>query len=166
MVILYNPLSPNPVDIKNFRLAGIGEIEPHLAGELKQYPEDVAEKLVETYEFLQEKTAEEAKKILENKGKTLKCDFVGCEFATDVPVALAGHSRTHLAASSEAAIDPNIVPIAGSSRVIANKPAGVKRDPTENGVDEDGVTWYGEGLQVEQNVKFIKPGDAGVFSGG
>lgn len=172
MKIVFNPESPAGSDIKGFMVKDYGLIDDHLAGQLKQYQDYVADSLLVQFEFLSEVDAEKAKQIKESIGKTLKCDYPKCDFSTETPIALSGHKRSHdkTVDNSELLVDISIAPLAGSRPV--------HRAPTEsearnsrwdgsiaNGRDADGVEWYGEGLTNDSMEIGPVVGDAGVFGG-
>ena len=120
MVILYNPKTGSTIE--KFVFNGV-QLSPHPAGELKQYEENVAKELLNTFGFLEVKTAQQAQEIL-NKPKeaTFKCEY--CDFSTDVKVALSGHSRTHqaeIARAKEPQVDPAIIPVAEGTKVEPKK---------------------------------------------
>lgn len=162
MKIVYNP--ENGQDCANY-LFEKSEIEGIKTGELKQYEDLVAEDMIERWGFLQILTADEAKKIIEKpKAKEFKCQYCNKEF--DIKLALSGHMSTHKAEIEEAAkpaMDPNIIPIAGSTQVSSATEASQPKqiDPTTNGTDRDGVEWYGDGVK-EQNSSLAAVTPIGV----
>lgn len=186
MKIIYNPKDGAPV--RGFVYKGI-EIDPHypdgyhyqdnsVANGLMQYEDEIAESLLETFEFLQVISQEEAQKILERpKNPEIKCDEPGCDFTTMHKVALAGHKKKH---DSEKAViqgvpvvDPKLIPVAGGKKIqsLAEKKKMMdNRVGTDipNGTDKDGVDWYGEGLEVDnrsQDFSAVRQSGKGHFIG-
>lgn len=164
MTIIFNPKNGAP--IHDFIWDNV-MLEDHLPGELKQYNDSTANELLERYPFLESVTAEQAKEIIARpKEPTLKCEF--CDFKTDAKIALIGHTRKHAnetAQKKEPLLDPNIVPIASGKKAsgITNRS---KEDETKNGLDKDGVSWYGEGLVEETSLSGVKPIGVGGHFGG
>lgn len=171
MKILYNPTDGAPITsfIFNGRL-----IDSHLpdgqnsSNGLMQYEDDVAEEIMETYQFLRELTKEQAVEMIENPPEPqYKCDFPGCDFSTRVKVALSSHSRKHakeIGKREATIIDADKIPVAGGKQVSTladrQKMLDNDEDATRNGADKDGVEWYGEGA-VKENKGFDamrKPG--------
>lgn len=172
MKIIFNPLKGKPIGAGYNDFVYEGEkIEAHLPGEVKQYEENKAQTLLDIFGFLTEVTPDEAKKIAETpKQGTFKCKY--CDFSTDLKVALIGHTKKHkeeVAKENAPRIDPDIVPVAGGERIT---PQRSERESSVNekamnpsdGVDKDGVVWYGGGA-VEENRSFekIKPDNQGHF---
>lgn len=187
MIIVYNPEDGAP--ILGFRFNGV-ELDPHfpdgyefrnssgvseISKGLVQYEEDTALALLEIYQFLKRITPEEAQAILNRPPEAqYKCDFPGCDFSTHAKIALSGHKRKHLneiAGASSPAIDSEVIPIAKGKKVVSrsiknNQLASEERE-TKNGLDSDGVEWYGEGVEVESPNNFgpVKPVGKGHFQG-
>lgn len=175
MKIVYNPADGAP--IKGFVFQGL-ELDPHfpdgyefrnssgvseVSNGLAQYEDATADEILETYQFLQEFTPEQAKALLERPAdEEYKCDFPGCEFSTKHKVALSGHKRKHAneTPGSEPLADPAI-PVAGGRQVRSRPTVGSDRPglspeevDTQNGIDKDGVEWYGEGVKEEKPADF------------
>lgn len=165
MKILFNPEKGS--DIANFIYNGV-MLDPHPKGQLKQYEDRVAQELIDTFEFLEFVTPEQAQDILKKPKLEFKCEL--CDYASDKKIGLLGHMRGHKEAiqkAKEPAIDPNIIPVAtGKKLTTANPLTAIEEDDLSNGTDKDGVEWYGEGL-VEENLSFerIKPAGQGHFGG-
>lgn len=183
MKIVYNPKSGAP--ISQFIHRGI-MVEPHfndgfqkkdgaVANGLMQYEDDLADSLVETYEFLTIMDEKSAKKILDRPPlPELKCEEPGCEFKTVHKLALAGHSSTHRDYSSSApVVSPDLIPVAGGKKVqsLAEKKKMMDNRlgaDIPNGTDKDGVDWYGDGLEVtnnSQDFQAMRSNGRGHFSG-
>jgi hypothetical protein len=184
MIIVYNPKDGAP--IKDFISRGV-RLTPHypdgyempnekVSNGLLQYEDPDGEILLETYQFLTKLTAEEAQKIIERpEDPKYKCDFPGCDFSTHTPIALKGHSRKHdksLAEAQKPLVDTELIPVADGekvqSRIASAQPQSAEERATQNGLDSDGVEWYGEGVQVNNpNPAFgaIRPAGKGHFVG-
>ena len=167
MEIIYNPsIVDKGADIRGFNCEGVKVDHP--AGELGQYSIQVADALVETYPFLRRVSKSEAEEIMKKKTevKSLKCKY--CDFTTDVPLGLSGHMRKHQAevdAENEPKVDPTIIPIRETGTRRARDGRRTDEDDTRNGVDRDGVTWYGEGQRETRNsMRTTPPRGQGHFT--
>lgn len=175
MKILYNPPNGLPVgeNYNGWIFEGT-ELEDHVPGELKQYPDDMADAILEAFGFFKELQPDEAQKILDDPNK-FKCEK--CDFSTNAQIALLGHTRKHEKEDKikEAipVVDPSIIPIAGGNRVEGNNSANSRSDEqklsseekaTVNGVDKDGVEWYGEGVKEKKGGSApLRPYNKGHF---
>lgn len=157
MIILFNPPEGKPIGkgYNNFVYDGI-LIDPHLPGQLRQYPEDMANYLIEMFGYLTKVTPEIAKSILEKPvKKQFECEF--CDFSSNIKIGLVGHNKKHvteIAAKNEPTIDPDLIPVAGGEKITSNESvdlASVEEDKVKDGIDKDGVKWYGGGLVEEKN---------------
>lgn len=164
MKIVYNP--PDGAPIKGFISGGM-MLDPHypdgyaidgkgtLSNGLVQYSDEIADDILDRYLFLSLKTPEDAKKILERpEPPQFACDFPDCGKSFTIPLALAGHKRSHKGeiADKEPAIDPQLIPVAGGKKVVGlikGEEVFLEEKETQNGMDTDGVSWYGEGVQKE-----------------
>lgn len=156
MRIIFNPAEG--AEIHDFISKG-KLLDSHPIGELRQYEDNDAQALLETYEFLEEVSADKARSIQgKPKASDLKCEYCGKEFT--VKLALAGHSRSHkndpLPTVTEQKIDPALVQVAGSKKVMDQEETSriVKeyemKGDIPNGSDRDGIDWYGNGLTEER----------------
>lgn len=177
MKILYNPPVPRGAPIgkgyNNFIVDG-AVIDSLLPGEVKQYGDNEAEQIVSVFGFIQVVTPEEAQKLLEKpREKELKCDK--CDFSTDTKIALISHQKKHEkeALAEEAAKG---IPVAKGSKMEQApdgsplvKPPGIVTSESEdiqNGVDKDGVKWYGDGRQETRgSMSSTPPFNKGHFGG-
>lgn len=161
MKVIYNPKDGAP--ITQFIYKGL-QLDSHFpdgfafedgtfSKGLKQYEDDVAKELIETYAFLEEKSPEEAQKMMEEpEDKEFKCDFPNCGFSSKAAIGLAGHKRSHKNDLQKPAVDPSLIPVAGGRRLLTpeeQKAENNKGSDIENGPDKDGVNWYGEGVKAE-----------------
>jgi hypothetical protein len=172
MKIVYNPpIWQGGSHIYDFNPGG-KKMEPHPAGQLRQYSDIDAEKLKETFPFVRfvgVKEAEEiASKPLEGK---YKCEY--CDFTTDTPVALSGHKRKHaseIVSEDTPVFDTNKIPIAESTPIKGRfiSEYGLKEKDIPNGVDSEGVVWYGEGVKESNRsaMRGINSIKSGNFKGG
>jgi hypothetical protein len=171
MKILYNPPNGQPIgENYNGWIFEGNLLEDHVPGELKQYPDPLADAIKEAFQFFQELTADEAKKILENPNK-FKCDR--CDFSTNTNIALLGHMKKHEKEDKIKelipAIDPSLIPVAGGTTVIPNKSANSnslspEEVATRDGVDKDNVEWYGGGVkETRRDFQPMKPYNKGHF---
>lgn len=177
MVIVYNPKDGAP--IKDFVTRGI-KLNPHFPDGYKredgqvynglvQYNEEDAKSLLDTYGFLIKMTPVQAKEILDRPpAKEFKCDYPGCEFSTTAKIGLAGHQRTHKNEAGETilpgepVIDANLIPVGGGQTIRPRPKPGETPTPhlsdeerkTQDGVDPDGVEWYGGGAVETKNPGF------------
>lgn len=165
MKIIYNPQDGAPISNFIFNNVLVDTHYPDryempngkLANGLVQYDDFTGEEILETYQFLKELSAEQAKEILERpEDPRYKCGFKDCDFATDTAVALSGHKKKHakeIEAAKDPVVDPSLIPVAGGKRVmtIAEKQKMMNNGDVDipNGSDRDGVEWYGEGVEVE-----------------
>jgi hypothetical protein len=166
-MIVYNPHDGAP--IIGFVYGGVSK-DPHypdgyemstgeVSNGLLQYDQESGLAILETYAFLTEVSAEEAKKILNRPVEPkFKCDFPGCEFSSTAKIGLAGHKRSHpvkeLDSKDPNALPASLIPVSGGRKVIslAEKKKMIDNgiDPhIPNGPDADGVDWYGEGAKIE-----------------
>ena len=137
--------------------------------QMKQYEDAVALDMISRWGFLQEIAPSQVAEITkQTKEPEFKCDK--CEFKTDFRVALAGHKRSHQNVVEEPQIDPNIVPVAGTKKILnADEVKEIQQkmennEELPNGTDKDGVTWYGEGVKEEnQSLKKVRPYGQGHF---
>lgn len=159
MKIIYNSTEANcpNFDFEGSKVEGIGP------GQIKQYDDAIAEDMIDRWGFLKSITPEKAQELLAKpKEGDLKCEF--CDFKTDYKMALASHMRTHkeeVAKKSQPAIDPNIIPVAATKKIVREKINTLNSvdddDETRNGRDRDGVEWYGEGVQEENRSQTHVP---------
>ena len=178
MKILYNPAVPNGAPIgkgyNNFVVNGV-VIDSLLPGEVKQYDDNVAQTILDEFGFIEEITLERAKKLLEKpREKDLKCDK--CDFSTDTKIALISHSKKHEkeALNQEELAD---IPAAKNSKlaeapngdILAKSVPGIvtsESEDIENGIDKDGVEWYGEGRKEHREaMNAVTPFNKGRFGG-
>jgi len=158
MKIIFNPATgadcPNFI-FKNANYDGIK------VGEMKQYDDAVAEDMVNRWEFLELKEPQEAKQAM---GKSpvatndLECSVCGKQFAKKI--GLLGHFRSHKG-STLAPVEPKFdlsdIPVAQAKKVYSQpEMKEIEREylmkgDLPNGVDKDGVDWYGDGLSEERN---------------
>lgn len=170
MKIIYNPKDGAPITQWVFK----GERkDPHypdgfelqdkkIANGLMQYTDEEAFEILETYQFLQEISAVEAKKIVERPSPAeFKCDFPNCDFSSTAKIGLEGHKRKHIAENlidNKAEFDPTLIPVSGGKRVLTPQDVAKAQDPLRrdipNGIDRDGVDWYGDGVTVENPNDF------------
>lgn len=165
MKILYNP--PTGAKIERFVFEGT-LLPPFLPGELMQYDDPTADELLTIYGFLMVKTPEAAKKIMEDKNKKYQCDI--CDFASDEEIALEGHKRSHV---KKGELDQEAVegiPVAQGKRILDSSEvkrvqAALERgEDLPDGIDKDGVTWYGGGVVVENKAfSRVRPVGHGHF---
>lgn len=172
MKILYNPPKGQPIGegYNDFIYQG-EKIEAHLPGEVKQYESGKAEKLLEIFGFLAEISPEEAKKIIETPKKgQYQCKY--CDFSTDLKIALQGHMKKHkeeIQKESAPLVDPNIIPVASGTKIVSNRSINSERSVNEkaqvpeDGIDRDGVGWYGGGAKEEHGFERVKPDNQGHF---
>lgn len=167
MKIVFNPQKPKGSDIHGFVSNG-QLVEEHLAGKLVQYEDQLAVALVENFGFLQIVDSQQVEKILATpKVGEFKCEF--CDFSTDTKLALAGHRRSHkdeIEAAQKIAIDPEKVPVAQVKKL--KKVVKVEEeDQTADGIDKDGVEWYGGGAsETKQSFQRVPKVGKGHFKGG
>lgn len=188
MKTVYNP--KDGAVIKDFIFNSM-KIEPHFPegsgvnGEstgLMRYEDDVAEALVNTYQFLQiieenvppvqSSSAEPLVKVDSNQ---FVCSYPGCSFSTATKIAFLGHSRKHN--KSDKAESGSILPLASSSlsseipiakSTHINIPSlntdsiSEEDRQTVNGLDKDGVEWYGDGVKEEKASDFSLVQEKGV----
>jgi len=169
MIIIYNPTEK---DCPEFNFEG-SKIEGLKSKQLKQYEDVIANDMLDRWGFLEVKTAEEATALLNApKEQTFKCEF--CEFSTDHHLGFAGHMRKHkneVAAKTEPAVDPSLIPVAGATKItedrsISNMRLNPDMDELRNGVDRDGVEWYGEGEKEDNRSQTrVKEFGQGHFGG-
>jgi hypothetical protein len=188
MRIIYNPKDGAP--ITDFIAEG-KKLKPHFpdgymlnsaAGPIKsnglmQYPDSIADELLDRYGFLEAMTVDQAKKIMSRPADPeFKCDFPGCDFSTTHKVALAGHTKSHAKdknADGTPIIDPLEIPVAIGIPTSPLANATQIRDNNEdadiaNGPDKDGVDWYGEGAVVSNKSQVfgaVKEDGKGHFVG-
>jgi hypothetical protein len=168
MKIIYNPKDGAP--ISQFIYNGI-QLETHypdgalmpdgkIARGLVQYEDEVAETLTETYLFLQDISVEQAKEILDRPDEPKwECDFPDCGYKTTAKVALIQHSKKHEKDRAIARTPlTDLIPVASGKRVLSLAEKKKMQDNTvglgadiPNGTDKDGVDWYGEGVDIENN---------------
>lgn len=178
MIIIYNPEDGAPISgfIFNHIMLdthypdGYNLPDGSVSNGLAQYEDFAGQELLETYQFLNEITAERAQEILERPQEPkYKCDFPGCDFSTHTKVALSGHKRSHakaLAGMKEPVVSPSLIPVMGGKKVVSLAEQKQMMDneqgsdiPSGTGTDRDGVGWYGDGVTVE---KPVNPGFGGV----
>jgi len=139
MKVLFNP--ENGASIKNFlfnkRTFAIG------VNEKKPFEDAVADRLLETFEFLEE---------FKPEGKFV-CKFG--DYANDAHIAVIAHEKGH---KEEPAVEEGkdfVTP----QELIDEERAGrmqMAADPLESAgdfVDRDGTEWYGEGLSTDGDTK-------------
>lgn len=94
-MIILNP--EGGASITNVQIKGtiLFKESPFEVDSLRKFEnQEVGKALLKLYDFLKEVTADEAKAYIEDKKKrAFKCKE--CEFATNVEIALKGHSRKH-----------------------------------------------------------------------
>ena len=125
MKIIYNPLSGSKIE--KFIVANKGEIAPHEAGQLKQYEPEVADLLLSTFGFLEEKTPKEAEEIVA-RANDVKCEKCEVTFKPEATSALTAHMEKHESEGMIAqnpVIDPSIIPVAETTKVEPRKPISV-----------------------------------------
>lgn len=167
---LYNPRTlgegdnqtPNTADIKGFVWSHARWDLP--VGELKKFPDDVADALLRHCEFLTEVTKdnyESVKKAMEVK--QFKCRY--CDYETNTKIALIGHAKTHKDIEAEDSFLSTIEE-AGPKRAQSMVQRGAQTPDEREGIpsggtkyapqnDKDGVGWYGEGWS-EDTAKTLK----------
>jgi len=178
MKILYNPAVPHGAPIgkgyNNFVVMG-QKIDSLLPGEVKQYEDAVAHVILEEFSFIEEVTLERAKKLLEKpREKDLKCDK--CDFSTDTKIALMSHGKKH-EKEERLSEEMNDIPKASNTKlaeapngsILTTTVPGVVTSESEdikNGIDEDGVEWYGEGRKEHrESMAQVTPFNRGRFGG-
>lgn len=187
MKIVYNPKDGAP--IVDFIAEG-KRLKPHYpdgyvqetvkgtvkANGLMQYPDSIADEILDRYGFLEELTVDQAKQILTRPPEPeFECDAPGCDFKTTHKVALAGHKKKHAkdAEDTTPVVDELEIPVATGTPVSPLAKPGQMMDNSEdadiaNGPDKDGVDWYGEGA-VRQNRSQVfgqvRPDGKGHFVG-
>ncbi len=141
-------------------------------GKVAQFHDDIADALLANFGFLKSVTPASAKEIAERKERKYKCEY--CDDSFDKKIALVGHSRKHakeIAAKSEPKVDESIAPIVGvevkdgSSQSVSKR----REEDLPDGVDGDGVEWYGGGVKESGGSgmrKMRESGDKGHFGGG
>ena len=178
MKILYNPAVPHGAPIgkgyNNFVANGV-VIDSLLPGEVKQYDDVIANIIKEEFGFIQEVTLERAKQLLEKpREKELKCE--NCDYSTDTKIALIAHSKKH---ANEAKAQEELAGIpTANNRKLAESPNGSiltkivpgvvssESEDIQNGIDEDGVVWYGEGRKEHrESMNAVTPFNKGRFGG-
>ena len=140
MKIIYNPLTGAPIE--KFVHQEMGKLDPHPVGELRQYPESVAQDLLDTYGFLEELTPEQASSILKKPQGEFKCDQ--CDYVSDKHIGLLGHRRKHGDVKVEAKEEVKVegIPVAKGTPV---EPRIFNRQDSQD-KDLVGADWYGPGL--------------------
>lgn len=130
-------------------------------GSVKNYPEEVGENLKERYGFLEEV---ESEATLEEKDGVYKCS--ACEYSNTTKIAVLGHMRSHNKLDLETVEDAQPVGTV-APRVVSRSSSPITDADLPNGADKDGVTWYGEGVQEENNsFTRVRPGGQAHFIGG
>lgn len=171
MKILFNP-STVPVPEYNFdgKRVNIGGLS--VKG-FKQYPDPIAEDMEKRWEFLQVVPADQVETMMKKaKEEDYTCTY--CEFTTHARIALAGHLRAKHKdeTGKNPAVDPELVPMDTSKKIIDAHQARSFRQAIEDGtdlppgIDRDGVFWYGDGV-TEENREFrkVRPIGQGHFKG-
>ena len=174
MKILYNPQSGSPIQNVYFdgirRFSKLDNQEPFIPGQLLQFEDKEADFYLDTWGFLELVTPEQAADIIKKPKLELKCDH--CDFATNTKIALLGHNRKHKDEQDkqkEPVIDPNLVPVVGGQKIASPLTPEVDGDglALPDGLDKDGVAWYGGGLTEESpSLSKVPMGGHGHFVGG
>ena len=173
MKLLYNPIE-NREDEKGNLIplgADIGDANDpkkspqfnqvaysHKRGEIKQYEDDVAVFMLETFGFLQDLSPTQAKELTEKLKLPFKCKYCNSSFGAEI--ALRGHSRTHKAEMVKEVvedIDPNLIPKAEGQPIpfmpYSNIPQMQKPSNPDRAWDEaTGSGFYGEGFQEKKGI--------------
>jgi len=111
-------------------------------GEAKAFDDEVADRLLEVYAFLEE---------VKLNGKYV-CKYG--DYANDQHIAVIAHEKGH---KSEPVVEEGKEFITPQERATAERAARFDPEgiPAASGVDKDGVEWYGEGLTTDD--EFIRP---------
>lgn len=119
-------------------------------GEQKAFKDDLAKALLENYPFLEEVKLE---------GKYV-CKYG--DYANDKQIAVLGHQRGH---KGEPIVEEGKEFITPQERQDAEKKARFSPEgiPEGEGVDKDGVAWYGEGLTTDDEFMSVRRGKPGAF---
>jgi hypothetical protein len=125
-------------------------------GEMKKFSDDVGQAMLRLIPFLVEVTSKNVKEIKkEAEDKAFKCDT--CQFETNVKVALMNHEKTHVKEVTEEiegvqeAVPTSTFKVTKRSKMTIEEEEGV---PKGDGVDQDGVAWVGQGVEVDQSSGF------------
>lgn len=156
-MILKNP--DNGAEIKT-EILGQKWIVP--VGTTKNYPDEVGLDLKERYGFLEEIDNNEIKVVELADG--FACSE--CDFTSKAKIGVLGHMRSHnkeeIKEVEEATPVGKVTP-----RLVGQTHEPVGEMDLPNGMDKDGVDWYGEGVQ-EENRSFEQmrgPGQAHFMGG-
>lgn len=141
MKLLFNPRDGAPIRDVWYKFSKYFA-EPFVPGKVVQVDNGLADFVLETFGFVQEVTASEAKRIMALGAEVFKCEKCGKEVSTKL--ALAGHSRTH--ESEEGLEGIQTIKIVTVETVGEEK----KHDPFAAGEAEDKAAGLeGEGLVNE-----------------
>lgn len=119
-----------------------------------KFPDEVADALLTTYGFLIEVTPKNIAEIKKMQtDKQFKCSE--CEFETDSKLGLSGHMRSHGQSEEtkkflediEQANPKGIYKESLQDKRSIDEQEGI---PSGNNSDQDGVEWYGEGLETDK----------------
>jgi hypothetical protein len=161
MKIIFNP--PEGAEIHDFISNG-KLLDSHPVNEFRQYENQDADALLEIYEFLQSVTVEEARSMQgKPKSSEFTCEYPSCRKEFSAKIGLIGHMRSHKNDPSpdllpEVPAEPSIVQVAGTKKVynqLEIKQMNKEYEMTgslPNGTDQDGVDWYGEGVQENRGT--------------
>lgn len=145
MIVIKNP--ENGAPIKNFlyqkKMYSLG------VGDQRGFEDVLATNLLDTYAFLEK---------VDTEGKFV-CKFG--DFISDKHIAVIGHERGH---KEEPAEPPTFVTpqeIQDAEKRALYDQEGI---PQSEGVDKDGVAWYGEGLETDTDMSSTYRRKPGVFT--
>lgn len=118
-------------------------------GEIKKFPDDVADSMLRQISFLKEVTAKNIEAIRKERSEaTFKCP--DCEYETDTKVAYIQHSKNHGNTPENDKLLEGIEEAQPTGRfksgaINRQNPEQLEGIPKGEGEDRDGVAWYGDG---------------------
>lgn len=159
MKILHNPATGSAIHdvwIKNVLWFNSKKDEYFSPGDVFQFEDEIADRMLELFDFLKDVDQSMAKQLADKKNHKFKCEEVGCDFTTNTPVALQGHKRSHDAKRVSA---DSGIPVAQGYKRDENGEMGapdIQHDIESDGF-ENGLT--GKGIEKD----FVNP-DAHKFA--
>jgi hypothetical protein len=176
-VILYNPRKfnggpgvpvPNvfnPDGSQKEIILPSGKFEPLEINELKQYPAEIAEQIVERWGFVRKIRPEDLDLIKkEMTKKDFLCEVPGCGYECETLQSLMVHKAKKHKLTKEVEEEVSNIPkaksLSGDVRpvnTVGYSPEGIPEK------DVDG--WYGPGEQTIAHTKVVRPGMPGIFGG-
>lgn len=123
-------------------------------GQILKFRSDVADYFLKKYKFLEHVPLKNLEQKIEEMKKhpAYKCEY--CDETFEVKVGLIGHRKSHkLSPEAQAVLDtiPDSLPEAYNTPFERSAPSIDEQEGTQDGVDKDGVEFYGGGLTTERS---------------